>query len=267
MKKFISVSALAFLLFSSVSISAQSEQDFLGDVDDLFGEDELADILDVFEQEEQAFAETFEDTETPLAVDAGSEAIAAPLTPTPEALATEETPLPTDDPLLASPSQPPLLPSSIPDSAQLSFSVVNISQDNKDASLSGAVAGDILRYELVLNSETEDILDYEAFIDVSGLVDQVEFTDLGLGSLQDGIIAFPSFSKAAPCKQVFSFFVQVKECKEGQSSLRADAEGQSAQVPRNCDLSATGPAPNWILLMGVLVLCLGVMMQFGQRKA
>ena len=143
----------------------------------------------------------------------------------------------------------------LPASATTTLSVVNISQNNANALETGARPGDVLRYEFAFNSETEDVKDYVAQINVSGLGNAVDFTDTGVGVLENGIITFPSYSQNAPCDQTYTFFVQVKDDCGDVDVVTVSSEDRTIRVNLNCGLSQTGPASNalwlWMAILGL----------------
>ncbi len=153
-------------------------------------------------------------------------------------------------------------PGALPSSAQIAFSVINISQNNQDAQAVGARPGDVLRYELALRSDVEDVVDYVASVDVSSIINAVDFTDTGLGVLAGGRVSFPSYSHKAPCEQIFTFFVQVKPDCGDIKVMRVDAEGQATMVNLSCELAHTGPTERWLFMTGLLILIFGVMFGF-----
>ncbi len=132
---------------------------------------------------------------------------------------------------------------SLPGSATSSISVVNISQGNKDATQVGVRAGDALRYELIISSDSEDVTDYVAQIDISGIQDRVEIIDITKGRVEGGKIIFDSYSHSAPCEKKFSFFVRFKDCSVGSGALSISSEGKSASVATSCSGGAA-PAQN-----------------------
>lgn len=127
---------------------------------------------------------------------------------------------------------------SLPGSATTEFSVLNISQGNKDATQVGVRPGDALKYELTINSDADDVQDYVARVDVSKILDQVQIIDVTKGKLQGSHIVFDPFSHEAPCKQVFAFYVRFKECN-GMSSLQVNAEGKTTNVGTTCSGAPT----------------------------
>jgi len=158
--------------------------------------------------------------------------------------------------------------SSLPLSATTSLSVVNISQNNANATETGARPGDILRYEFTIDSATEDVKDYIAQVDVSGLERAVSFTDVGLGTVSGGTLTFPAFSQKAPCNQIYTFFVQVKEDCGDLRSASVNAEGKSVAVSLNCGLSQTGPSNNaWAWAMALILAALGTMWISGRKTS
>ena len=163
----------------------------------------------------------------------------------------------------------------LPGSATSTLSAVNISQGNKDAAAVGVKPGDAVRFSLTIESQTDDVSDYVAIVDVSALLDQAEIIDITKGKLEGSNIVFNAFSHKAPCKEPFSFFVRFKECKNGVSSLNVSGEGKTLSVPTSCGgaapvakvqpkqtvkLPTTGPSL-W-LFVGIL----GVLFMYGMAR-
>ncbi len=156
----------------------------------------------------------------------------------------------------------------LPSSAEVTMSVTNISQDNADATASGARPGDVLRYEITLNSKTEDVSNYVSSINVSGIESVVEFTNTGFGVIENGMIVYPAYSNKAPCIQAFTFFVRVKaDCADMKALNVSNSVAGNVSVPLNCGLTQTGPSQTFFLLAGVIMLLLTfVFGVFGRRK-
>lgn len=158
---------------------------------------------------------------------------------------------------------------SLPTSAQVTLSVTNTSQDNADATQSGARPGDVLRYEIMLNSPTEDVVNYVPTIDVSGIESVVEFTNTGFGVRENGQIVYPSYSHQAPCTQAFTFFVRVNEdCGSMSAMPVSSTEAGSVSVPLNCGLAQTGPSQAFYFLAGLMMLVLTLIFTvFGRSRS
>jgi hypothetical protein len=147
---------------------------------------------------------------------------------------------------------------SLPQTTQVSFSVVNISRDNADAQAVGAGPGDVLRYELRIQSDTEDVNGFIATVDINQVLQAAEIIDTGLGEINGSTLTYPPFTQLAPCQQVFTFFARIKEDCGGVKNLQASSTGQTANVPIACSLTRTGPGMNnwWILASLLIVLLL-----------
>lgn len=156
----------------------------------------------------------------------------------------------------------------LPSSSEVKMSVTNVSQDNADATTSGARPGDVLRYEISLNSATEDVSNYVPSINVSGIESVVEFTNTGFGVIENGMVVYPAYSHKAPCTQAFTFFVRVKEdCAQMTALNVSNSEAGNVAVPLNCGLAQTGPSQTLFLLAGVLMLLLTFAFgMFGRSK-
>ncbi len=134
-------------------------------------------------------------------------------------------------------------PAGLPSSATYSYSVVNISQGNKDATATAARPGDTLRYEITFTSNTEDVQDFVASADVSSILQAADMIDAGLGVISGGTLKFPAFSQKAPCAKKFAFFVRVKKDCGGVTSINSSANGSSGlTVNLQCTANTT-PAP------------------------
>lgn len=146
----------------------------------------------------------------------------------------------------------------------LGFSVLNISQENKDAQTVGAKEGDVLRYELLIDSKVEDVSNFIASADLSEVLVGGELIDTGLGVLEGNNLVFPAFSQTAPCQKVFTFFVRIKPC-DAVDSLIAKAHGKTLKVDITCGLTKTGPSQNYLVLM-ILIIGISGFMFFHMRK-
>ena len=154
----------------------------------------------------------------------------------------------------------------LPLGAEVILSVVNVSQENKDAQKIGANNGDVLRYEISINSIEEEVVNYITTVDLTNLLEATEIIDTGFGELTGTQLNFPVFSQVAPCEKVFSFFARVKPC-DGEDFVEVSVNGKTTKVALNCGLTETGPSFPWkrIVFFGV-----GIMLLFGfsfRRKA
>ena len=155
----------------------------------------------------------------------------------------------------------------LPASTQVTFKVLNVSQDNKDAQQTGANPGDVLRYELTIKSDTEDINNFVASIDVSNILKAAELIDPGLGKLEGNNLIYPAFSYQAPCEQVFTFFVRVKENCGGMDKVTVTAQGISTNVVLHCGLAQTGLSYTWFIAGGIFCILLSFLLFFSRRSA
>lgn len=229
--------------------------------DDLFGDDFFGD-LDSFLEEETTTEESdiLEETSASDPVETIDEGQLEPVANT----ETETTTLEGGGETLQSSAG---ASTGLPSSAVARLSVINISQENADAMQSGARPGDVLRYEISLNSATDDVVNYIPVINVAGIDAVVEFTNTGFGVMENGNIVYPAYSHQAPCEQVFTFFVRVLEdCKEMTSLSVVSTDAGTVVVPLSCGLSETGPAQRWFLLAGMIMLLLTLMFSFSSRS-
>ncbi|MCF7812665.1 hypothetical protein K9M59_03695 [Candidatus Gracilibacteria bacterium] len=146
----------------------------------------------------------------------------------------------------------------LPPSVDFTLEAVNISHENKNAEQLGARPGDVVRYELTLYSETENIIDYTSQVNVAQVLETSEIIDTGLGVLQGNMLVYPAVNKSAPCTHTFSFFARVKPDCGSFESVSLSWEGQSVNVPLHCSLTPTGPASNgtfaFALIAGIAIL-------------
>ena len=141
----------------------------------------------------------------------------------------------------------------IPASAVTDFSVVNVSQENSDAQKVGARAGDVLRYELKIQSGVEDVNNFVATVDLVQLLDGFEMVDAGLGKIDGNTLTFPPFSHLAPCEQIFTFFARAKENCGQLQSVVVSSTGKTITVPVNCKLAKVGPSADMLIFGGFLI--------------
>ncbi len=125
--------------------------------------------------------------------------------------------------------------------AQYTYGVINVSQNNADAQSVGARTGDVLRYEYVINSEQEDVVNFVASLDISQILQNADIIDAGLGNVNGGTITFPSFTQQAPCKKVFTFFVRVNKCTPNTQMVSTSNTGEQTSVRLDCELAQSGP--------------------------
>jgi len=160
------------------------------------------------------------------------------------------------------------VPGKLPSSTELNFSVINISQGNKDAKVIGARPGDMLMYKFTINSKTEDILDYVSVWDVKSALVALDFNDIGLAELDrsKGTITFPAFTHAAPCEQVFTVYAAVKPDCGDLHSVKISASGETANVTLHCKLAPTGSFSRKQLMYGGILIMLLLAFGFGVRR-
>jgi LPXTG-motif cell wall-anchored protein len=151
----------------------------------------------------------------------------------------------------------------LPNDGSLDFTVLNISQENEDAEISGANAGDTLRYEVSIKTLNSDLIDFETIVDISDILIATDIIDAGLGEVVGNNLIFPAFSQSAPCEKIFSFFVKVKEDCGRLKTITANSHGIKTNVNIECDLPSTGSSNQMILLISFLV---GVIVILGIRK-
>ncbi|MCK5461301.1 hypothetical protein KAI58_04940 [Candidatus Gracilibacteria bacterium] len=147
----------------------------------------------------------------------------------------------------------------LPTTADVTFSVLNVSQENKDAQQIGANNGDVLRYEILISSDEEDVVNYITTVDLTNLLEATEIIDTGFGELTGTQLGFPAFSQTVPCEKSFSFFVRVKPC-DGNASVEVSVNGKTTKVMLNCGLTESGSSFSWKLMV---LLGVGTMIFFG----
>jgi len=239
--------------------------------EDLFGDDFFSDLDSFLEQEDGAGDQLVAEEEAPAPVpdpepepERGSE---IEVLPEEEEIAAPAPELEVDAGTEELQSSAFGNPGSLPSSADVSLSVINISQDNTNAVSSGVRPGDVLRYEVSMSSALEDVVDYVPVVDVSAITDMVEFTNTGLGLLEGGRITYPAYSHKAPCEQVFTFFVRVLDNCDNGSALRVSSpETGAVSVNLDCGLTQTGPTQQWFLLAGLVMLIAALMFTVGTRR-
>ncbi len=160
------------------------------------------------------------------------------------------------------------IPGVLPTSSNVTLSVVNVSQENKDAQVVGARPGDILRYELKLNSDSEDVMEYISKFDVKAIMNAVDFTNIGLAELDrvKGLITFPAYTHKAPCEQIFTLFAQVKPDCGDLRSLKVSAEGKNTNVKLSCQLAPTGSFSQKHLIFGMIAIMFMLAFGAGMRR-
>lgn len=157
--------------------------------------------------------------------------------------------------------------SSLPSSAQVTLTVTNVSQDNADAVQSGARPGDVLRYEVMLTSNDDDVVNYRPTINVAAIESVVEFTNTGFGVRENGLIVYPAYSHQAPCTQAFTFFVRVLEDCADMTSLNVSApQAGNTVVPLNCGLAQTGPSQKLFLMVGIIMIFFTLLFAIFNRR-
>ncbi len=154
-------------------------------------------------------------------------------------------------------------PISLPADGVVDFSVINISQENENAEISGANAGDTLRYEVIIKTISSSLIDFEPIVDISDILVATEIIDAGLGEVVGNNLVFPTFSQAAPCEKVFSFFVRVKEDCGQLETIISKFHNETTTVEISCDLPETGSGNQMVLLIAFI---LGVFVIFGIRR-
>ncbi len=141
----------------------------------------------------------------------------------------------------------------VPVSAEVNFSVANISQDNADATQIGVRSGDVLRYELAVSGESLLSESAETNIDLTDILRHTTMVNSGGGTLTENALTFPAGFCLTCDGQVFSFFVRAnEECVTGET-VDATYEGQSLTVPFHCELTESGPTP---LIVAIVALFL-----------
>jgi len=148
-----------------------------------------------------------------------------------------------------------------PDFVITDFSVINISKENSDAVQVGARAGDVLRYEVAVGSQTTDIAGLVPQVEAGEVLQAGDIIDSGLGVAKGNVLEFPAYSAAAPCEKAYTFFVRLKEDCGGLESVSATFAGKTLKVPVACKLTKVGPSTNVMIFGGlVVVLFLGSFM-------
>ncbi len=176
------------------------------------------------------------------------------------------------------------LPTGLTDGVNYDFTVLNISQGNKDATQIGARAGDVLRYEVRVSSETDDVKDFITSVDVSEITKVADIIDSGLGKVDGMTLTYPAFSHLAPCDKTFTFFARVKKDCGTMSGVKVIANDVATlnvqlnceekapaaapvetEIPEDAPLVQVGPNGNWMIAF-IGFLCILLVIQFASRK-
>ncbi len=156
--------------------------------------------------------------------------------------------------------------SGLPGSATVAFNVVNISKDNSDALQVGARPGDVLRYEVKVTSQTENLTNFVIAVDVSNVQKSADIIDAGLGQLNGTTLEFPPASYNAPCEHVITFFVRVKPDCGKMNSIKASALGVDTMVSLHCENTQVGPSSTITIFAVILIAMMMGMAAFRRRQ-
>jgi hypothetical protein len=111
-----------------------------------------------------------------------------------------------------------------------------------------------LRYDLLLNSEEEDIVDFETSIDLTHILKAGNILETGLGEIHEGVLRFPSIDKSAPCTHKFTFFVRINQHCGNMDLLPVLWENLEKNVTLYCGLTPTGPDSWGMFAFGIFAI-------------
>ena len=139
------------------------------------------------------------------------------------------------------------------------LNVLNVSENNQDAMSIGARPGDILRYELQINSD-QSVSNLTPEIEVKDLLTKAQIVDAGLAKQSDSKLNFPILEKNPPVSETYTFFARVnKECpSEDMRNINVSGHGQETNVKIICGLAKSGTDYKNILITFVIVLVVGI---------
>jgi len=149
----------------------------------------------------------------------------------------------------------------------VSFSVVNTSRENKDATQEGARPGDTLRYSFVVQSD-QDVLGFVPQVEISDVLAKSALIDAGLGSVSGTQLVFPEIQRVAPVREEFSFFVRVNpDCPRNSQNILASFSGEQLQVPIVCELVPTGFGYNRdvLFILAFLIFVIALFLMFRRQ--
>ena len=142
-----------------------------------------------------------------------------------------------------------------PVSAAVDFSVINVSQDNADATRVGVRAGDVLRYEIAITGEDLNT-SVETVVDLRDALADATMVNKGGGTLSEPMLSFPENFCFTCDEQVFSFWIRANdECVNGET-IDMTFDDQTLIVPVHCELADSGPG-SLIIAALALVLFMG----------
>ncbi len=145
-----------------------------------------------------------------------------------------------------------------PAGMNVKLEVVNVAQNNQNAESVGARPGDVLRYELTLNSETRNASGVIPKIDVSQLVQAADIIDAGMGTVSgDKQLEYPALSQAAPYRRTYSVFARVRPDCGSLGTMSVKSLGKTSSVQMTCDLANSGPGMEMLLIL--MLLSVGIL--------
>ncbi len=138
---------------------------------------------------------------------------------------------------------------------EVDFSVINVSNGNRNAQSVGARPGDVLRYNLKVRSQTQDVVNFVPQIDIHQALQTTEPVDVGIGEIKEGgLLAYPVLNQPAPMERDYSFFTRVKPDCGNMGQLTVSAHGKVTVTKLTCGLTTTGPSTVVILCLALLVI-------------
>jgi len=154
----------------------------------------------------------------------------------------------------------------LPAGTMVSFSVANISKENQDAEKVGAEPGDMLRYELSIKTDDQQIENFSPEIDLQNLLDAAEIVNFGTGKVENNFLIFPKYSCSKNCEKNFSFFARVKKDCGGAEKISATTIKMETNVPLSCFLIGTGPSKKIFIFSAVAIFFFFLILFSARRK-
>ena len=146
-----------------------------------------------------------------------------------------------------------------------SFTVINLSKDNVDATMNQPQIGDSLQFRLDFTGNAP-IADEEIMVGVSNLQNEVTFLDTVPGKLVNDMIEFPDLNKESDIwEEQYAFTVRVKDTNA--NSISASFAEETLIIPLNlskesrcedCPLTETGPKDMYLWILAALAFFAGI---------
>ncbi|PID70799.1 hypothetical protein CSB37_00440 [bacterium DOLZORAL124_38_8] len=145
------------------------------------------------------------------------------------------------------------------------FTVLNISKDNVDATQNQPRIGDMLLFKINLSGK-QPIADEAVMVNVAGLKDAVSFTEVTPGEVKGNNLEFPKLNKSADLwEEEYGFYVRVNDTKT--EKLSATYKDTTLEIPLNlsretrckdCEVPKTGPAQLYVWILAAVAFFVGI---------